>query len=55
MNAAYPERNVMIAFIYENYDNANLGKILEYYKVLSVEELTNEQLIACYNKKKRQK
>ena len=55
MNAAYPERNAMISFIYENYDNANLGKILEYYKVLSVEELTNEQIIACYNKKKRQR
>lgn len=54
MNAAYPERGAMIAFIKENYDNANLAKILEYYKVVSVEELTTEQLIVCYNKKKRQ-
>lgn len=54
MNAAYPDRVEMIAFIKNNYDEANLAKILKYYKVVSVEELTTEQLIVCYNKKKRQ-
>lgn len=54
MNAAYPDRAGMIAFIKNNYDEANLKKILDYYKVTSVEALTTEQIIVCYNKKKRQ-
>lgn len=54
MNAAYPDRVGMIAFIKNNYDEANLKKILDYYKVTSVEALTTEQIIVCYNKKKRQ-
>ena len=54
MNAAYPDRVEMIAFIKNNYDEANLKKILDYYKVTSVEALTTEQIIVCYNKKKRQ-
>lgn len=54
MNAAYPDRAGMIEFIKNNYDEANLKKILDYYKVTSVEALTTEQIIVCYNKKKRQ-
>lgn len=54
MKAAYPDRVEMIAFIKNNYDEANLKKILDYYKVTSVEALTTEQLIVCFNKKKRQ-
>lgn len=53
MKAAYPDRVEMIAFINQNYDERNLRKILEFYKVPSVEALTTEQLIVCYNRKRK--
>ena len=53
MKAAYPDRVEMISFINQNYDERNLRKILEFYKVPSVESLTTEQLIVCYNRKKK--
>lgn len=54
MNAAYPDRAELAEFIKSNYDEANLKKLLAYYKVVAVENLTTEQMIVCYNKKKRQ-
>lgn len=53
MNAAYPSDAEMIAFIKHNYDERNLRKILDFYKVPSVESLTTEQLIVCYNRKRQ--
>lgn len=53
MAAAYPSDAEMIAFIKQNYDERNLRKILDFYKVPSVEALTTEQLIVCYNRKRQ--
>lgn len=53
MAAAYPSDAEMIAFIKKNYDERNLRKILDFYKVPSVESLTTEQLIVCYNRKRQ--
>lgn len=53
MKAAYPSDAEMIAFIKQNYDERNLRKILDFYKVPSVESLTTEQLIVCYNRKRK--
>ena len=43
----------MEKFVAENYDEENLTKILNYYKVNSLGELKFEELIVAYNKKKR--
>lgn len=53
MQTAYPPRAEMEKFVAENYDEANLTKILNYYKVKSLGELKLEELIVAYNKKKR--
>lgn len=53
MQTAYPPRAEMEKFVAENYDEANLTKILNYYKVNSLGELKLEELIVAYNKKKR--
>ena len=53
MQTAYPPRAEMEKFVAENYDEANLTKILNYYKVNSLGELKLEELIVCYNRKKK--
>lgn len=53
MQTAYPPRAEMERFVAENYDEENLTKILNYYKVKSLCELKLEELIVAYNKKKR--
>lgn len=53
MQTAYPPRAEMEKFVSENYDEENLTKILNYYKVKSLGELKFEELIVAYNKKKR--
>lgn len=53
MQTAYPPRAEMEKFVAENYDEENLAKILNYYKVSSLGELKLEELIVAYNKKKR--
>lgn len=53
MQTAYPPRAEMEKFVAENYDEENLTKILNYYKVKSLGELKFEELIVAYNKKKR--
>jgi len=53
MQTAYPPRAEMEKFVAENYDEENLTKILNYYKVNSLGELKLEELIVAYNKKKR--
>lgn len=53
MQTAYPPRAEMEKFVAENYDEENLTKILNYYKVKSLGELKLEELIVAYNKKKR--
>lgn len=53
VKAAYPDRAELVAFIKSNYDEANLKKLLTYYKAAAVEDLTTEQLIVCYNRKKK--
>lgn len=53
MQTAYPSRVEMEKFVAENYDEENLTKILNYYKVNSLGELKLEELIVAYNKKKR--
>ena len=53
MQTAYPPRAEMEKFVAENYDEENLTKILNYYKVNSLGELKFEELIVAYNKKKR--
>ena len=53
MKAAYPDRVELVAFIKSNYDEVNLKKLLTYYKAAAVEDLTTEQLIVCYNRKKK--
>ena len=53
MQTAYPPRAEMEKFVAENYDEENLTKILNYYKVKSLGDLKFEELIVAYNKKKR--
>lgn len=53
MEIAYPPRAEMEKFVAENYDTENLTKILDYYKVNSLGELKLEELIVCYNRKKK--
>ena len=53
MQTAYPPRAEMEKFVADNYDEENLAKILNYYKVKSLGELKLEDLIVAYNKKKR--
>ena len=53
METAYPSRAEMEKFVAENYDTENLTKILNYYKVNSLGELKLEELIVCYNRKKK--
>ncbi len=53
MESAYPSRAEMEKFVAENYDTENLTKILNYYKVNSLGELKLEELIVCYNRKKK--
>ena len=53
MESAYPSRAEMEKFVAENYDTENLTKILDYYKVNSLGELKLEELIVCYNRKKK--
>lgn len=55
MLASYPPVEEMINFIYSSYDEENLTKILDYYKVESVEDLCPEAIITCYNRKKKKK
>lgn len=55
MNAAYPDRETMEIYVLENYDEENLEKLLDYYNKGAVYELSDEELIVCYNRKKRQK
>ena len=55
IKAAYPPVEEMIKFIRENYDAENMAKLLDYYKVEAVENLTFEQIVACYNKKRNGK
>ena len=55
MMDAYPPIGEMVEFIKSAYDERNLRKILEFYKVSSIEELKPEQVIACYNQKKVKK
>ena len=55
MMDAYPPIGEMVEFIKSAYDERNLRKILEFYKVNAVEELKPEQVIVCYNKKKVKK
>lgn len=52
-SGAYPPVDEMVKFIYENYDGENLDKIKAYYKVANIEDLTLEQIVATYNRKKR--
>lgn len=53
METAYPQRAEMEKFVAENYDTENLTKILNYYKVNSLGELKLEELVVCYNRKKK--
>ena len=53
VSRAYPKRAELEKFVKENYDADNLKKLLEYYGVDSVEKLTTEQLIVCYNRKRK--
>lgn len=53
MEIAYPPRAEMEKFVAEHYDSENLTKILDYYKVNSLGELKLEELIVCYNRKKK--
>lgn len=53
MESAYPSRAEMEKFISENYDEANLKKILEYYKAKTLSDLKLEEVIVAYNRKKR--
>lgn len=51
MADAYPPEKEMIAFIKENYDAENLAKMLDYYGVERVEDMTMTQIVVAYNKK----
>lgn len=55
MLESYPSIEEMIQYIKENYDAENYAKMLAYYKVSAVEDLLPEQIIACYNQKRKQK
>lgn len=46
-----PSRKEMLAFVKKAYDAENMKKLLAYYTVASVEELNNNQLATCYNRK----
>ena len=52
MRRAYPSRKQMIEFILTHYDAENMGKILGYYKVKRIDDLSDEQIVAVYNRKK---
>ena len=45
------QRKVMEDYVRKHYDAANLGKMLEYYKVASVSDLDNVQLATVYSRK----
>lgn len=51
LKAAYPPEETMREYIIDNYDKANFKKILEYYKVDNIDDLTFAQLVAVYNRK----
>lgn len=53
VSRAYPKRGELEKFVKENYDEDNLRKLLEYYGVDAVEKLTMEQLVVCYNRKRK--
>ena len=55
MLESYPPIEEMIEYIKSNYDEVNFAKMLAYYKVSAVEDLLPEQVIACYNQKRKQK
>lgn len=49
---AYPARSEMEKYIEEHYDADNLKKMLGYFKAKSLADLTLEQVIVAYNRKK---
>lgn len=49
--AAYPPRQEMIDFCVKNYDDDNMGKLLNFYKVTTLEELDDTALQVCYARK----
>ena len=51
IKTAHEDRPRMEAFILENYDEANLHKMLEYYKAKSLGDMTDEQILAAYVQK----
>lgn len=50
---AYPPVEEMIKFIESNYDADNIEKIKSYYKVSDIRDMTFEQIVATYNRKKK--
>ena len=52
---AYSMRDEMLAFVRTSYDGDNLKRILDYFRIKDLSDLTDEQLIAVYNKKKAQR
>lgn len=48
-------RGMMEKYVKENYDAENLQRMLDYYKVPTVEALNNDQLTAAYSRKLSQK
>lgn len=53
LRRAYPPKDELVKFIEQNYDEENLAKIKQYYKVNRVDEMSFEQLVVCYNRKKK--
>lgn len=51
LKAAYPPEEEMRKFILENYDKDNLSKMLDYYGVKSIAELSYVQVVTAYNRK----
>lgn len=49
--AAYPPRQEMIDFCVKNYDDDNMGKLLNFYKVTTLDELDDTALQVCYARK----
>lgn len=49
---AYPARPEMERYIVEHYDEDNLKRMLGYFKAKALADLTTEQIIVAYNRKK---
>lgn len=49
---AYPARAEMEKYIEEHYDKDNLARMLGYFKAKALADLTLEQIIVAYNRKK---